>query len=52
MLAQLKDEAGAEAGAPFDLPINVTPEQLQLICNAFLKNVSFTVVNIYPVSIV
>lgn len=39
--ARFVSDTGEEAGPPLDLPINVTKEQLGLICNALLKNVSF-----------
>lgn len=38
--ARLVSEAGEEAGPPLDLPIDVDVKQLELICNALLKNVS------------
>lgn len=37
--ARLVSETGDEAGPPLDLPINVDVTQLELICNALLKNV-------------
>ena len=37
--ARLVSETGEEAGPPLDLPINVDVTQLELICNALLKNV-------------
>lgn len=38
--ARFVSDAGDEAGPPIDLPIGVDLEQLALICNALLKNVS------------
>lgn len=38
--ARFVSDAGEEAGPPIDLPIGVDVEQLGLICNALLKNVS------------
>jgi hypothetical protein len=40
--ARLVSDAGEEAGPPIDLPVGVTTEQLELILNALLKNVSIT----------
>ncbi|XP_064460928.1 notchless protein homolog 1-like isoform X2 [Ornithodoros turicata] len=37
VLAQFKSESGELAGAPFDLPIDVSTDKLQLLCNAFLQ---------------
>jgi ribosome assembly protein 4 len=37
ILAQFKSENGDTLEAPFDLPLNVTVENLQLICNALMK---------------
>lgn len=41
--AKLVSDTGEEAGDPLSLPINITTKELELICNALLKNVSFTV---------
>jgi ribosome assembly protein 4 len=38
--ARLVSDTGEEAGPPIDLPINVDVQQLELICNALLKNVN------------
>lgn len=43
ILAQFKSENGDVTGNAFDLPLNVTAEKLQLICNALLTNVSVKV---------
>jgi len=37
ILAQFKSETGETTGAPFDLPLDITSDQLQLICNAILQ---------------
>ena len=39
ILSQLKSESGEITGAPFDLPINITNDKLELICNALLQKV-------------
>lgn len=38
--ARFVSDTGEEAGPPFDLPVTVDVQQLELICNALLKNVS------------
>lgn len=38
--ARFVSDSGEEAGPPIDLPINVDVQQLELILNALLKNVS------------
>jgi NLE (NUC135) domain len=38
--ARFVSDTGEEAGPPIDLPVNVDLQQLELICNALLKNVS------------
>lgn len=37
VLAQFKSETGEVAGSPFDLPLDISVDQLQLICNAILQ---------------
>lgn len=37
--ARLVSDTGEQTGDPLDLPITVTTNQLELICNALLKNV-------------
>lgn len=39
VLAQFKDENGVLVKAPFDIPINITPDLLQSICNALVGEV-------------
>jgi hypothetical protein len=41
VLSRLKSETGDEIGSVLDLPVDVTVDKLQLICNALLKQVSF-----------
>ena len=39
VLAQFKDENGILVKAPFDIPINITPNLLQSLCNALVEEV-------------
>lgn len=38
--AKFKSDTGEETGAPLELPLNITRDQLQLICNALLEEVN------------
>ncbi|KAK3746271.1 hypothetical protein QZH41_016527 [Actinostola sp. cb2023] len=40
ILAQFKNESGDLVGTPFDLPLNITPDQLELVCNAVLQKLA------------
>ncbi|CAM1306546.1 Uncharacterised protein r2_g1637 [Pycnogonum litorale] len=39
VLAQFKSETGDLLATPFDLQLDITVENLQLLCNALLKKV-------------
>lgn len=42
--AKLKSDTGEETGGTLDLPINITKDQLQLVCNALLQEVLLTII--------
>lgn len=40
VLAQFKDENGVLVKTPFDIPLNITRDLLQSLCNALVGEVS------------
>ena len=41
VLAQFKDENGVLVKTPFDIPVTVTPDLLQSLCNALIGEVNW-----------
>lgn len=40
ILAQFETEAGEATGDPFDIPLGISRDKLQMVCNAFLEKES------------